>query len=142
MPRTTKQMVKNYYYLVLGILSILFSFTHALNGQNSVLPLINSTAIDLSSKTTIFYIWHIITTENFIFGIAFLIMAFYKDLSKVKFTARMIAIIMIARWCVIFGGTIVKNPNGIKDTLIDIIVILIYVALILLGTKVKNNSAS
>ena len=37
-----KPLIKNYYYLVAGILSILFSFTHAWNGQTSVLPVIRA----------------------------------------------------------------------------------------------------
>ena len=133
-------MIKNYYYLIIGILSILFSFTHALNGQTVVLPLIDaSSSLDLITKTTIFYVWHIITIENLIFGVAFLIMAFNKDRLKVKFTAWMIAMIMIARWCVIFGSTLSKNPAGLNDCLIDIIVIIIFVGLIIMGTRVKNN---
>ena len=33
-------MIKNYYYLAAGILAIVFAITHALNGQNTVLPLL------------------------------------------------------------------------------------------------------
>lgn len=132
-------MIKNYYYLIIGVLSILFSFTHAWNGQTVVLPLINVSNIDLTTKTAVFYVWHILTTENLIFGVAFLVMAFHKDLSKVKFAAWMIAVIMIARWGVIFGSTLFKNINGLKDTLTDIIVIIIYVGLIILGTSVTQS---
>ena len=87
-----KPLIKNYYYLVAGILSILFSFTHAWNGQTSVLPVINTSNIDLATKTTVFYVWHIMTAEIFGFGVSFLVMSFYKDLSKVKFTAWSIAV--------------------------------------------------
>ena len=75
-------MIKNYYYLIVGILCILFSFTHVWNGQTTVLPIVNASNIDLATKTTFFYIWHILTAENFVFGVSFLVMAFYKDLSK------------------------------------------------------------
>ena len=71
-----KPLIKNYYYLVAGILSILFSFTHAWNGQTSVLPVINTSNIDLATKTTVFYVWHIMTAENFGFGVSFLVMSF------------------------------------------------------------------
>lgn len=125
----------NIYYLVVGILSILFSFTHAWNGQTTVLPVIDVANFDMITKTTIFYIWHIITAENLIFGVAFLVMAFYKDLSKVKFAAWMIAIIIIVRWGVIFGSTLLKNINGITNTLIDSVAIIIFVGLIILGTR-------
>ena len=133
-----KLVIKNYYYLIAGILSILFSFTHAWNGQATILPIVNASNIDLATKTTLFYVWHIITAENFGFGVSFLIMAFYKDLSKVKFTAWLIAVMIIARWVVVFGSTLFKNTNGLADTLSDLIAILIYVGLIILGTRVQE----
>jgi len=128
-------MIRNYYYLIVGILSILFSFTHAWNGQTSFLPVTNEADFDLTTKTTIFYVWHILTAENLIFGIAFLVMSVYKDLSKVRFTAWTIAFIMIARWGVIFGSTLFKNKSGITDTLTDSIAIIVFVVLIILGTR-------
>jgi hypothetical protein len=85
----------NYYFLILGILSVVFSFSHASNGQTTFLPLINASSIDKVAKTTIFFIWHIVTIENLVFGGAFLAMAFFKDVSKVKFAAWVIAIIMV-----------------------------------------------
>ena len=130
-------MIKNYYYLVVGILSILFAFTHAWNGQTSFLPVINESDIGLASKTTIFYVWHIITVENLIFGVAFLVMSVYKEVEKVKFTAWIIAIIMVVRWVVIFGSTLFKNKDGIAETLIDSIAIFVLVGLIMLGTRKK-----
>jgi hypothetical protein len=123
-------MIRNYYYLIVGFFSILFSFTHAFNGKTNVLPLVNASSIDLSVKTIIFYVWHILTAE----------MAFYKDLSKVKFAAWFIAVIMISRWGVIFGSTLFSNKNALTDTLLDLIVIIIYIGLIILGTRVKDKT--
>jgi hypothetical protein len=70
---------------------------------------------------------------------AFIFMAFYKDLSKVRFAAWMIGIIMIARWIVISGSMVFKNKIGLGDILIDTIAIMIVVVLIILGTRVKNK---
>ena len=132
-------MIKNYYYLIVGILAILFSYTHAWNGQTAVLPILNADTIDVNTRTTFFYVWHIISIENLIFGIAFLIMAFYKNLSKVRFAAWMIGTIMIARWMVILGSTLLKDTNGLKGILVDAVVIIVYTGLILLGTSVKDK---
>jgi hypothetical protein len=139
---TNKPIIKNYYYLAAGILSIIFSFTHALNGQTTVLPIVDASKIDLATKTTLFYVWHIMTAENFVFGSSFLIMAFHKDLSKVKFTAWLIAVMISARWVVVFGSTLFKNTNGLADTLTDLIAIIVYVGLIILGTRVKDKIQS
>lgn len=135
-------MVRNYYYLVVGILAILFSVSHAWNGQTIVLPTLDVDTITIDTKTIFVYVWHIITAENMLFGIAFLVMAFQKDLSKVRFAARIIAILMIVRLIVIEGGTLFYNPEGLKNTLIDSVAILVYVALILLGIKVKDKQAA
>ena len=132
-------MIRNYYYLITGLLSILFAFSHAWNGQTSFLPSIEVARSEPTIQTTVFYVWHIITIENLIFGIAFLIMAFYKDLSKVRFAAWIILAIMIGRWMVIFGSTLIKNKNGLIDVLTDSIAIIIYIGLILLGIRVKEK---
>jgi hypothetical protein len=135
-------MIKNYYYLIVGILAILFAFTHAWSGQTTVLPVLDIPAIDENTRTVFFYVWHIISVENLIFGTAFIIMALSKDLSKVRFAAWLIAVIMIARWLVIFGSTLLKSNAGVQQILMDSIAILIVVCLIALGTRVKSRSAA
>ena len=50
----------NVYYVIVGILSILFSFTHGWNGYKSILPLIDATSLKTTTKTTVFYVWHTI----------------------------------------------------------------------------------
>ena len=132
-------MIKNYYYLIAGILAILFSITHAWNGESVVLPSLNVDAITIDTRTILFYVWHIITAENMLFGLAFLYMSFSKDLSKVRFAAWIIAILMIVRCGVIFGGTLLYNASSIKDTLTDSIAIVVYVALIIAGTRIKDK---
>jgi hypothetical protein len=134
-----KVWIKNYFYFVAGILGILFSFTHALNGKTAVLPLFEKANHDLSLSITFFYFWHIITSENLIFAIAFLIMAFYKDLSQVKFTAWIISAIMIFRFFVIIGSTLLKDPTAFTSNLVDSIAITIYTGLIILETRVKDK---
>lgn len=132
-------MKVNIYFLIVGILSILFSFTHALNGHTTVLSLIDAANFETNIKTMIFYVWHIITVENLIFGIAFLIMALYKDSAKVKFAAWMVAIVIFARWGIIFGSTLLKDISGVKNILIDSIAIIIFVGLIILGIRKKDK---
>jgi hypothetical protein len=132
-------MKVNVYFLIVGILSILFCFTHAWNGYASVLPLTDAVNFTAATKTTIFYVWHIISVENLIFGIAFLLMAFYKDSTKVKLAAWIIAIIILARWGIIFGSTLLKDISNIKNTLIDSIAIVIYLSLIILGLRKKDK---
>jgi hypothetical protein len=128
-------MVVNIYYLIVGVLSILFSFTHALNGQRTILKFVDSSNIDAVSQTTIFYVWHIVTIENLIFGICFIAMALYKKPSRVKSTAWLIAMIIVARWCLIFGSTLARNRNGLAGTLVDSIAIIVFVTLIILGIR-------
>jgi uncharacterized membrane protein len=135
----SKKIIKNWFYLIAGILGILFSFTHAWNGEISILPLFEKSNQDLNLSVTFVYLWHIITSENLIFAIAFLIMAFYKDLSQVKFTAWIISAIMIFRFFVIIGSTLLKNPTAFTSSLVDGVAIIIYTGLIIWGTTIKNK---
>ena len=127
-------MIYNYYYLIAGIICILSAFTHVLNGQKTALLTINNSNIDLTTKTTIFYVWHVITAENMIFGLALAIMSISSDLSKAKFAAFLIAVILIARLVVIVSSTLLKNKKGLAEILVDSIAIIVLVGLIIVGT--------
>lgn len=128
----------NYYYIIAGLLAILFSITHELNGQHNAIPALFSGTLDINTATTFKYIWHIITAENFIFGIAFIIMAFYKDRKNVRFTAWLICAILVTRLFVIVGTTLKMTGGQINDLMIDIIAIVIYTAIILVGTRTRK----
>ena len=132
-------MIKNYYYLVVGILAILSSIALAWNGQTNILPSLNVDTITAETKTIFFYVWHINTAENMLFGVAFLFMSVHKDLSKVRFTAWIIAGVMIVRGIVMVGGTLLYDASGLTNTLVDSIVFVIYVSFILLGIRVKDK---
>ncbi|WP_339293577.1 hypothetical protein MKY48_18345 [Paenibacillus sp. FSL W8-0187] len=45
--------VRNFYFLIAGILAILFAFTHAWNGQSAVLPMLHVSAIAMDTRTVV-----------------------------------------------------------------------------------------
>lgn len=129
----------NPYYLIAGCLAILFAITHELNGQQVTLPALYAGNLEINTVTTFRYIWHVITAENFIFGIAFIIMAFYKEMKMVRFTARLISAILMIRLFVIVGTTLLTDKGQISDLTVDIVAIVVYTMIILLGTKVVSS---
>lgn len=131
--------IRNFYYLIAGILAIAFAISHAWNGQSAVLPTLNVRTISVESRTILTYVWHIITVENLVFGIAFIFMSLQSERSKVRFAAWMIVSILISRLMVILGVTAFQDISALNDTLIDSIAIVIYVALIVLGTRMKKR---
>lgn len=133
--------VRNFYYLIAGVLAILFAVTHAWNGQSAVLPTLDIMTISTDTRTVFTYVWHIITVENLVFGIAFIFMSFQSERSKVRFAAWMIAAILIVRLVVILGVIVLLNVSALSDTFIDSIAIVIYVALIILGTTMKQKQS-
>src|SRR5690625_2023573 len=110
--------VKNIYYLIAGVLAVLFAFTHGYNGQSTVLLMSEVQAMSMDSQTVFTYVWHIITAENLIFGIAFFFMAFQNERSKVRFAAWMIVAILIVRLMVILGVTVLLNVSALTSTFI------------------------
>ncbi len=132
-------MVKNYFYLVVGVLCILFAVTHTVNGVSTTLQALDNTVIADNVKIAFTYVWHIIGIENMVFGIALLIMAFQKGLSKVRFAAWLIIAILALRWIVISTITLINNSGEIMQILPDTVAILVVIVLLLLGTRVKDK---
>ena len=133
-------MKKNYFYLIVGILCVLFAFTHTLNGLGTALPVLDNINIDSGAKTTFTYIWHIIGIENLVFGIALIIMAFAKNKENVKFTAWVIIAVLIVRLIIISVFTLIDNESRISDVLIDSIAMVIVLVLLILGTRMKDKT--
>ncbi|OBZ11430.1 hypothetical protein [Bacillus sp. FJAT-26390] len=131
--------VRNFYYLIAGILAILFAVTHAWNGQSAVLPTLQVSAIATDTQTIFTYVWHIITAENLVFGIVFILMSFQSDRSKIRPVAWTIVSLLIVRLMVILGITAFHDISALADTLIDSIAIVIYVAFIVLGIRMKKK---
>lgn len=131
--------IRNFYFLIAGILAILFAVTHAWNGQSAVLPTLHVNAITMDTRTVFAYVWHIITAENLVFGIAFIFMSFQSDRSKIRFAACMVVSLLIVRLMVILGVTAFHDVSALMDTLIDSIAIVIYVAFIILGIRMKKR---
>lgn len=48
--------IKNYYCLIVGVLAILFAFTHTWNGQSAVLPTLLVNDIALDTRITFTYV--------------------------------------------------------------------------------------
>ncbi|SHG37257.1 hypothetical protein [Ornithinibacillus halophilus] len=129
--------IRNYYYLIVGVLGILFAVTHAWNGHSVVLPTLDIKSMPMETQTVFTYVWHIITVENLVFGIAFIYMSFQLDQPKFRIAAWIIISILIVRLIVILGVTAILDVSALTDTIVDSIAIVIYIALIILGTIKK-----
>jgi O-antigen/teichoic acid export membrane protein len=125
--------------LIAGILSVLFAFTHAMNGQLTLLSEIDQTSLESGTKTIIRYVWHIITAENLIFGVALIFMAFYREREKVRIVAWLIAVVLLTRWFVILIFTLMRDSASLQGVIADTIAILLLVVLLLLGARVKDR---
>jgi uncharacterized protein YybS (DUF2232 family) len=132
-------MVKNYYYLIVGVLCLLFAITHTLNGITTNLQILENSEIENNTRVTFTYVWHIIGIENLIFGIALLIMAIQKKKSNVKFVAWLIISILAMRWIVITIFTLLNNDGNVIPLIPDSTAIIVLIVLLLLGTKVNNK---
>ncbi|GGD81134.1 hypothetical protein [Paenibacillus nasutitermitis] len=131
--------VRNLYYLIAGILAVLFAVSHAWNGESAVLPTLHESAIAMDTRIMFTYVWHIITAENLVFGIVFIFMSLQADQSKTRIAAWMIVSLLIVRLMVIVGITAFHDISALTDTLIDSIAIVIYVVFIILGIRRKQK---
>ncbi len=131
-------MIRNYFYLIVGCLCILFAVTHTLNGMSSALPMLDNAAMAHDTKVAFTYVWHIIGVENIVFGIALLIMAFRKNRSEVRFAAWLIIALLAMRWVVITSVTL-ANGSSVMQLIPDTIAILAVITLLWFGTRLKDR---
>lgn len=131
-------MVKNYFYLAVGVLCILFAVTHTVNGVTTTLEVLDASVMADNVKTAFTYVWHIIGIENLVFGIALIIMAFRKSLSQVRFAAWLIIAILALRWIVISSFTLLNSSGGILQIIPDTAAIFVVIILLVLGTRVRE----
>jgi hypothetical protein len=106
--------------------------------MTSALPLLDSASIVPDAKVAFTYVWHIIGAENIVFGVALLIMAFWKNRSEIRFAAWLIIALLAVRWVVITGVTL-ANGSSVMSLIPDMIAILAVIILLWLGTKVKDR---
>lgn len=132
--------MKNYFYLIVGLLCVLFAMTHTWNGQSSVFPIMNTTQLDPEIRTIFTYLWHIIAMENLIFGIALIIMSFHKNQPSMRFTIGIIITIMLMRWLIILLVTLKSKSGHLNQLLPDTIAILAIIILLGFGTRVKKQN--
>ncbi|MDR1468943.1 MAG: hypothetical protein LBT00_06585 [Spirochaetaceae bacterium] len=130
----------NVFYLIVGILCVLFAFTHTLNGLDNSLRVLNTVEIDSGTRTVFTYVWHIIGIENLVFGIALIIMAFTKNRDNVKFTAWIIIAVLILRLIIISVFTFMNGESGLIDLLVDSIAMVVVIVLLFFGTRMKNKT--
>ena len=134
-------MIKNWFYLIVGVLCVLFAITHTLHGLQTSLGVLGSSGLDTNTITVFNYVWHIIGIENLIFGIALIIMAFHKNIMQVKFTAWVIIVVLLVRWITIIITTFIfNNWSNIIEVLIDSIAIFVVSILLIIGTLLKRKN--
>ena len=130
--------VKNYFYLVVGVLSILFAGSQTWNGLQTILPVLHGSNIDNSTITVLTYQWYIIIAEQLVFGIALIIMSFQKSVAKIKFAAWVITAVLFVRGIATVVVTVSQDISHMTNFLTSTIAIFALFGLLLLGNRVKD----
>ena len=102
-------MIRNYFYLVVGVFCLLSAVTHEMNGFATVFPALSNTNIDAESRITFNYLWHIIATENIVMGIALVLMALRKNDNAGKYIAQFVMALLAVRWASIAFSTLTAD---------------------------------
>jgi len=131
--------VKNYLYLIVGILCILFAGTQTWNGLQTMLPVLHGSNIDSGTITVFTYQWYIVIAENLVFGIALAIMAFQKNTTKVKMAVWVIVACLLVRGFVTALVTVLLGISNVTNLLTSTIAMFALIVLLLLGIRVRDK---
>ena len=130
--------MKNYFYLIAGILFVILAITHTIFGLETALPILHGFDFESGIITVFTFQLHMIGVQDLIYGIALIIMFFQKNIEKTKFTAWVIIVIMLARWVIMSLVTIIYN-DSLTDLLTSSVAFFILITLLLLGVRIKND---
>lgn len=131
-------MIRNYFYLIVGVLCLLSAVTHEMNGFTTLFPALSNTNIDAESKVTFNYLWHIIATENVVMGIALVLIALRKNDNAGKYIAQFVMALLAVRWASIAFSTLTSDGGNFTKILPESIIIWVLI-LLWLGTRKKEE---
>ena len=132
-------MIRNYFYLVAGVLCLLSAVTHEMNGFTTLFPALSNTNIDAESKVTFNYLWHIIATENVVMGIALVLIALRKNDNAGKYIAQFVMALLAVCWASIAFSTLTSDGGNLTKILPESIIIWVLILLLWLGTRRKEK---
>ena len=132
-------MIRNYFYLIVGLVCLLSAVTHTLNGLETAIASLNHSTMDAHNKVVFTYVWHIIGAENVVFGIALLITAFYKNTTGGKYIAGFIMAMLVVRWLAILSFSLLNNIENITTLIPETIIIWVVIILLWFGIKRSNK---
>jgi len=132
-------MIRNYFYLVVGVFCLLSAVTHEINGFVTVFPALSNTNIDAESRVTFNYLWHIIATENVVMGIALVLIALRKNDNAGKFIALFVMALLVVRWASIAFSTLTANWANFTKILPESAIMWALILLLWLGARKKEQ---
>ena len=134
--------VKNWFYLAVGIIGVFSAATHIIDGLTTELPILSNSNLEYMTKSIFAFNYNIVAADHLGLGIALIIMAFHKNVTLAKGVAWAIIIINTLRVIVsVITVITAMNISGNPGTFwIPAIANTICIALLLLGTKVKEKS--
>jgi len=133
-------MIRNYFYLVVGVLCLLSAVTHEMNGFTTLFPTLSNTNIDAESKVTFNYLWHTIATENVVMGIALVLIALRKNDNAGKYIAQFVMALLAVRWASIAFSTLTSDGGNLTKILPESIIMWVLIPLLWLGTRRKKKN--
>ena len=132
-------MIRNYFYLVVGVLCLLSAVTHEMNGFTTLFPALSNTNIDAESKVTFNYLGHIIATENVVMGIALVLIALRKNDNAGKYIAQFVMALLAVRWASIAFSTLTADWANFTKILPESIIMWVLILVLWLGTRKKEE---
>ena len=132
-------MIRNYFYLVVGVLCLLSAVTHEMNGFTTLFPALSNTNIDAESKVTFNYLWHIIATENVVMGIALVLIALRKNDNAGKYIAQFVMALLAVRWASIAFSTLTSDGGNLTKILPESIIMWVTYTSIVVRYKKKKE---
>ncbi len=122
----------NYYFLVAGVLLLIFAAGHALWGQKHMIVRVEGAPLPQSVKLLIFFSWNLPTMFLSISAMA-LMLAASTEVVKAHALAWFIIAVMLGNFFLFVGVSLIKYRQGLKGMMPQFFMLALLVDIIIAG---------
>ncbi len=129
-------MITNYFFLLAGLIAVLFSIGHGFFIQKHVMGEVSATGMQRATKRSIFAFLHYPTSMLFLSSIALIIASTFSVISTAHPLAWFIAAINAGNLLVAISATLAKDREALMSVVLPSIAMIVWIGIIVAGIVV------
>lgn len=132
-------IIHNYYFLVAGVVALLFAIGHSVWGLKYVLNYVQASGIPNQTKHMLFVIWNQPTVFHFFSSLTLVALSTIPNKAVTNPLAIFIGLVSFGFFLNYVGSSMIRNPAALAPILPQAVALMMYLGI--LGAGVIRNGS-